>query len=180
MTAVEGVSVIVGAYSARVVKTWAMDVDDERKSGVCVSGNQCMRPGFATEYVRYHGTSICCRIELRDFPSGATLVYGYRSLRNALFCSKPASLHASRRQQDIGISLHALQRTLYYPSLMQLPVHLEARKNIAEPHTSQLYCGKTQEHTYRGTTYPQSLFFPSFLFRIALTRFVPSSSEEFV
>ena len=31
---VEGMSVIVGAYSARVVKTWAMDVGGESKSGV--------------------------------------------------------------------------------------------------------------------------------------------------
>ena len=46
-----------GIFSeGREESTWAMDVDDERKSGVDlrerVSGNQCMRRGFATEYVR--------------------------------------------------------------------------------------------------------------------------------
>ena len=49
MTGVAGMGVIVEAYSARVVKSWAMDVGGERKSGVDlrerVSGNwQCMRP----------------------------------------------------------------------------------------------------------------------------------------
>ena len=90
MTGVAGMGVIVEAYPARVMKTWAMDVGGERKSGVDlrerVSGNwQCMRPGICNGVCKGGCESeICWGLDAKQ---GARRYRIQQELVPPLFCS---------------------------------------------------------------------------------------------